>query len=212
MLIAKLRISLRDAGIAYNSATELETTKARGTVLTDGKVVRGLGTHFANQAAKERFDRLTKDSNTIREAFNRKFLRTPIEGTFVVNTKGEAKAYIASQTINPELFVSVMEFELGAADEGLDKQEMDEWGKRVKAQLERIPLGRAETVSNEGIDALEELSKCPVLAPATREAIGTLIAQAKVGQINRIDFKRSIELMDVTMDQGTLVPKRPVLE
>ena len=67
-------------------------------------------------------------------------------------------------------------------------------------------------MSNEGIDALEELSKCPVLAPATREAIGTLIAQAKVGQINRIDFKRSIELLDVSMDQGTLVPRRPVLE
>ena len=211
MLIAKLRICLKDAGIAYNSASELETTKVRGTVLEGGKVVRGLGTSFASIAAKERFDRLTSESNVIREAFNRKFLRTPIEGTFIVNTKGEAKAFIAGQSINPELSVTVMEFELGTADEGLDKQEMDEWGKRVKAQLTRIPLGRGQQVDSDGIEALETLANCPALSPATADAIRLLANQAKVGQITRIDFKRSIELLDVSMDQTTLSPQRSAI-
>ena len=211
MLIAKLRISMKDATISYNSSEELETEKGRGTVLPDGKVIRGLGTHFANLAAQERYDRLTKESNVVREKFNRRFMRTPIDGTFIISEKGEAKKYIESLNINTELDVSVIEFELGATAGGLDNAEMQEWGKRVKNQLLRIPLGRANTVDSEGMDVLKTLSNCPVLSKETSEAIRLLLAQVEVGQLNRVDFKRSIELLDVNMDQATLQPGRNII-
>jgi hypothetical protein len=208
MLIAKLRISLRDANIQYNSSAELETEKTRGTVLADGKVVRGLGTHFANKESQERYDRLTKESNVIRDKFNRQFLRTPIEGTFIIATKGEAKDFIAKLPRDPDIDASVIEFELGVAADGLDDKEMAEWGLRVKNQLIRVPLGRGDSVAGDGIEALETLAKCPVLSAETAQAINILIAQVRVGSMNRLDFKRNIELLDVTMDQATLAPSR----
>jgi hypothetical protein len=207
MLIAKLRISLRDANIQYNRCTELGTDKVRGTVLEDGKVIRGLGTHFANKEAQERYDRLTKESNVIREKFNRQFMRTPIDGTFIITAKGEAKTFIDGLLINPELDVSVIEFELGAPD-SLDETEMREWSTRVKNQLTRIPLGRGEEVDTDGLAALETLAGCPVLAQATADNIRAMIAQVRIGKLNRVDFRRSIELLEVSMDQGALSPSR----
>lgn len=209
MLIAKLRISLKDANIQYNSAKELEIEKTRGTVLADGKVLRGLGTHFASLEAKERYDRLTKESNTIREKFNRRFLRTPIDGTFIVDRKGEAKEFAAAQPFNPDIDVFVIEFELGVVDGGLDEREMSEWSQRVKAQLTRIPLGRGEDVDSDGLSALATLASCPVLAKETADNIKVMIEQVRQGKLNRVDFKRSIELLEVEMDQATLVPNRP---
>lgn len=207
MLIAKLRISLRDANIQYNRSSELGIDKGRGTVLEDGKVIRGLGTHFASLEAKERYDRLTKDSNVVREKFNKQFMRTPIEGTFIINARGDAKKFIEAMSINPELDVTVIEFELGAP-ESLDEKEMREWSARVKAQLTRIPLGRGDTVDSDGLNALRTLAGCPVLAKETANTILALITQAQIGQLNRVDFKRSIELLDVSMDQSSLAPRR----
>lgn len=208
MLIAKLRISLRDVHIRYNSKLELSTEKDRGTVLEDGKVVRGLGTHFENIAMMERYNKLTKESNAVRESFNRQFLRTPIEGTFIIANKGEAKRFVEEQQINPELDVSVIEFELGATNEGLDEAEMREWGKRVKAQLARVPLGRGEKLDDDGIKALETLIGCPMLSRETANSIASMIAQLKVGQMDKIDFRRSLEMLEVNMDQTELRPER----
>jgi hypothetical protein len=208
MLIAKLRISLENANIHYNSCKELSTDKHRGTVLEDGKVVRGLGTHFADKASQERYDRLTKASNIIREKFNKHFMRTPIDGTFIINNKGEGKAFIGELTIDPELAVSVIEFELGST-ESLDETEMREWGQRVKNQLTRIPLGRGEQTDEEGLTALQTLASCPVLSKETAQNIRTMIEQVRVGQMTRVDFKRNIEMLNVEMDQATLTPKRP---
>ena len=207
MLIAKLRISLKDCLITYNSSSELETDKTRGTVLTDGKILRGLGTHFANKEAQERWQRLTTQSNVIREAFNRRFLRTPIESTFVVNKAGEAKEFARKYADNPDIEVSVFEFELGAPD-SLDDKEMKEWSDRVKGQLKRVPLGRGEDIDAEGLSALETLAGCPVLAKATSESILKMVAEVRVGKMNRTELKRGISLLQVSMDQSTLVTPR----
>jgi len=208
MLIAKLRISLKDCAIAYNSSAELETTKARGTVLTDGKIVRGLGTHFASQEAKERFDRLTAEANVIRNKFNEHFLRTPIESTFVIGVRGEAKAFIASLPVNPDIEVSVFEFELGSASGDLDEKEMKEWSVRVKAQLTRVPLGRGEEADQDGLAALETLAGCPVLSQETAARIRLMVSEVRVGKMTRTDLKRGISLLDVAMDQTSLAPRR----
>jgi hypothetical protein len=207
MLIAKLRISLRDANIQYNRSSELGTDKARGTVLEDGKVIRGLGTHFANKESQERYDRLTKESNVIRDKFNRQFVRSPIEGVFIIAEKGEAKKYVEGLTINPELDIMVTEFEIGAPD-SLDETEMREWSKRVKAQLTRVPLGRGDKLDDDGLKALETLAGCPVISKETADSIRRMVAEVRVGQMDKVDFKRGIELLNVEMDQTTLAPNR----
>jgi len=208
MLIAKLRISLRDASIQYNRPDELGTATNRGTVLADGKVVRGLGTHFANQAAKERFDRLTKESNDLREQFNRRFLKSPIDGVFIINAKGEARTFVATLTMSEGIDAYVTEFELGGVGAGLDAEEMGQWAAKVKTQLERIPLGRGKDIDGDGIKALKTLAKCPVLAAATATAINTLIAQVECNKMDKVEFKRSIELLSVEMDQSELIVSR----
>lgn len=208
MLIAKLRISLKDCNIKYNSSAELETTKARGTVLVDGKIVRGLGTHFESIEAKERFDRLTKEANIIRNKFNERFLRTPIESTFVIGARGEAKAFVSSLEANPDIEVSVFEFELGSANGELDEKEMKEWSQRVKAQLTRVPLGRGEEADQDGLAALETLAGCPVLSPETAARIRLMVSEVRVGKMTRTDLKRGISLLDVAMDQTSLAPRR----
>lgn len=208
MIIAKLRISLKDIGIKFNQASELGTDKHRGDVLTNGEVVRGLGTHFASVAAKERFDRLTKESNEIREQFNRRFLKSPLDGVFVIANKGDAKAFVNGLTYDTGLEVWVTEFELNNTNGGLDTTEMSAWSEKVKTQLVRIPLGRgkAEKIDPEGIAALEELSKCPVLTKETSEAIMLLVTQARANQVDRVELRRSIELLDVKMDQTSMEP------
>jgi len=208
MLIAKLRVSLKDCGIQYNNSAELETTKVRGSELVDGKIIRGLGTHFASKEAKERFDKLTAKGNKIREQFNQRFLRTPIESTFVVSKAGEAKEFAKQfDGERPDIDVSVFEFELGATAE-LDEKEMKEWGERVKSQLKRVPLGRGEEVDEDGLTALLTLASCPVLAQETRDRITTMVAEVRVGKMNRADFKRGISIMPVVMEQSTLMVPR----
>jgi hypothetical protein len=208
MLIAKLRVSLKDCGIQYNSSAELETAKVRGSELVDGKIIRGLGTHFASKEAKERFDRLTAKGNKIREQFNQRFLRTPLESTFVVTTPGEAKEFAKQfDSERPDIDVSVFEFELGATAE-LDEKEMKEWGERVKSQLKRVPLGRGEEVDEDGLTALLTLASCPVLAQETRDRINGMVAEVRVGKMNRADFKRGISILPVVMEQSTLLVPR----
>jgi hypothetical protein len=166
-----------------------------------------LGTHFANKEAQERWQRLTTQSNVIREAFNRRFLRTPIESTFVVGKAGEAKEFARQFADNPDIEVSVFEFVLGATSD-LDDKEMKEWGDRVKGQLKRVPLGRGEDIDANGLAALETLAGCPVLSKDTAQAILKMVGEVRVGKMNRVDLKRGISLLSVTMDQTTLVTPR----
>ena len=204
MLIAKLRVSLNNIGIGYNSNKELGTDITRGATLSDGCVVRGLGTHFADAAAKERFDSLTRESNEIRSRFNRQFMRTPIDGTFVIPIKGQGKFFVEQLPKNPDIDVSVIEFELSSAGEGLDMEEMQEWGDRVKNQLLRIPLGRGKDIDEEGLLSIEVLSDCPVMARSSAKIIKDLVAQVRGGSLTRADFKLALEKITVEMDPEAL--------
>jgi hypothetical protein len=210
MLIAKLTVSINDAGIAYNSATELEAKHQAGDVLEDGKVVRGLGTHFASKEAKERYDKLTAEGNAIRVKFANRFLRTPIEATFIISKPGEAREFAAQFASNPDIVVRVFEFELGSVGGNLDEMEMKEWSRRVKEQLKRVPLGRSEEADEEGLDALETLASCPVLARETAERLMKMVNEARVGTLKRADLKRNVALLDVSMDQTSLEIPRSV--
>lgn len=203
LIIAKLSVRLKDANIKYNSSLELETTKERGTVLADGKIVRGLGTHFESKEAKDRFDRLTSRSNAIREEFNRKFARGPFEGTYVMSKAGEALEF-ASQFANERPDIDVVTYEVnlsGAFD-------MAEWQERIKSQAKRVGLGRAEFAADDGLNDLANLAQCPVLATSTRDSLLALIAQARAGDMKRVDFKRNIDLLKVEMDTAPLMVPR----
>lgn len=208
MLIAKLRVSIKDAGILYNNSTDLETDKSRGAVLKDGKILRGLGTSFRSVEAKERYEKLVSEANAIRVEFGQRFLRTPIESTFVLTRRGEGKEFATKFGGNPDIEVYVTELELGA-QESLDEKEMKEWSQRVKEQLKRVPLGRGEEADADGLAALETLAGCPVLSKETADRIRLMVSEVKVGKMNRTDLKRGISLLDVQLDQSPLLAPRP---
>lgn len=204
MLIAKLRVSLRNISISYNSGSELGTDKVRGAVLQDGSVVRGLGTHFADQASKDRYDELTRQSNEIRSKFNRQFMRTPIDGTFVIPIKGQGKFFVDQLPKNPDIDVSVIEFELSSAGDGMDTEELQEWGNRVKNQLTRIPLGRGKDIDDEGLATIVALADCPVMSRTTAQAINGLVEQVRAGTLSRQDFKQAMDKLTIEMDPTAL--------
>ena len=204
MLIAKLRVSLNNVGIGYNSGSELGTDKVRGVVLADGCVVRGLGTHFADVAAKERYDVLMHEANEIRSKFSRTFMRTPIEGTFVIPIKGQGKMFVEELPKNPDIEVSVIEFELSAAGDGLDVEELQEWSDRIKNQLLRIPLGRGKDVDDAGLESIETLASCPVMASGTSKAIKDLVVDVRAGTLSRQDFKIALEKTTIELDPTAL--------
>ncbi len=204
MLIAKLSVAINNAGIEYNSNTELGTDKTRGAVLPNGSVVRGLGTHFADQAAKERYERLTKEANAIRDKFSRQFMRTPIEGTFILPIKGQGKFFAERLSTDPDVAVSVVEFELSSAGEGLNPRELSEWGDRVKNQLLRIPLGRGKDADDEGLSAIETLADCPAMSPTTSRVIKDLLSRVRNKLLSRQDFKCALENLKVEMESSAL--------
>lgn len=203
--IAKLRISMKDAGIRYNSSTELETRVGRGSVLADGKVVRGLGTHFDSKESEERFNRLTSKSNAIRDQFNLRFARFLFDGTYVVKP-GEgrefAKQFVSEQ---PDITVDVFEYDVTGDS---DERELSIWSGRIKEQFKRAKLGRGEDVDEDGLKALETLAGCPVLAAATRDRVLEMVAQVRAGKIDRVELKRGIGLLDVQVDGDQLSVRR----
>lgn len=205
MLIAKLRICLKDCSIAFNSSAELGTDKGRGTVLQDGKVVRGLGTHFASLEAKERYDRLTSRSNAIRTEFNNRFGRGPFDGTYIVNP-GEGKAFAQKfESDKPDVDVSVFEYDIQGNP---DAKELEEYCLRLKNQLKQVPLGRGQDADEEGLAALELLSKCPMFAKDTADSIQRMVSEVRVGKMNRTDLKRGISLLQVNMEAEVLMAPR----
>ena len=201
MYIAKLRISVNDAGVQYNNSAELETTHKRGDVLADGKIVRGLGTHFASQEAKDRYDKLVSRSNEIRGEFNRNFARFLFDGTYVVKP-GEGRTFAEKfSNDRPDVVVDVFEYDISGDP---DERELSEWSQRIKGQLKQFPLGRGEKTDVEGLNALKTLAGCPVLAKETSDAILRMVGEVEVGRMNRTDLKRGISLLNVKMDSTTL--------
>jgi hypothetical protein len=204
MLIAKLRVSLNNVGIGYNSAAELGTSITRGATMADGAVVRGLGTHFADRSAYDRFQQLTRESNEIRAQFNRQFMKTCIDGTFIIPIRGQGKMFLEGLTKNPDIEVSVIEFELSSAGDGLDLEEMQEWANKIKNQLIRIPLGRGSDVDEEGLSSIEALVDCPVMARTTAKTIKDMVAQVRANTLSRKDFRDAIEKLNIELDSTAL--------
>jgi len=210
MIIAKLTITF-DRGVASNKAQDIGL-ETQPTSTQDGGVVRGLGTHFRDEAARLAATERSTEEQRIRTAFKREFLASPIPGTYVLPSTGTGADLLTRLGVRPDIDARVCEYELAATNEALPPGELREWSERVKAQVDTVPLGRGKTAGEEGLGILERLASCPLLADETRNALQGIIAEARLERIDRIEVKRRIEVLDVQVDLAALAPRRaPVL-
>jgi hypothetical protein len=218
MIIARVEVGLGNTNIKYNTPGELGTAATRGTVLANGEVVRGIGTHFASQSDKERYDALTKQQLQVRAALAERFVRVHFfKSAFIIKELGEAKKfveeYIRGNKIDPCVRVDVIEGDFSVEGGITDKQLVD-WSTTVKEQLERVRLGQKKgQVNREALTALETLADCPALSQDTAGSIRKLVGEFRLGHILKDEFQRSIQILNVKMDATALTgPKRSVPE
>lgn len=213
MLIAKLTISY-DRGVALNKPEDLMDGEApkglvagRGYKTADGKIVRGIGSHFRSEAEAELVKQRDINARAIYNAFRSKFMAAPIEGLYFVEKPGEAKAFVAGLEVRDDMRVYVSEFELSAPQD-LEQAEMASWGKRIKNQLSSISLGRNKEADEDGLNALLSLAGCPMLKKETGDRIRELVEGVRTAKITRVEIKRHIEKLNVQVDTTTLAPRR----
>jgi hypothetical protein len=197
-----------DSGIHYNNPQDLGL-EAKPESTKDGGLVRGLGTHFSSAEDKNRFTRLTKEANDLREQFRRRFVVSNIDSLYIEPTKGSAKTFVSQMDIDPQLRVIVQELSVEGT---MEEETLRAWEGKIKTQFQRMPLGRGKDIDETGLHALEELSRCPVLASTTGDAIRIMVQQLRVGSLTRVDFKRNIETLELKFDDAPLQPRRPVAE
>ena len=206
MIVGRLHVSF-DRGVKTNRAPDLGLEE-RPVETQDGGLVRGLGTHFRDEAARDLAKRLGKEEARIREAFRRRFLASPIPGIYVFDREGAGKALLDSLNVEPEVSAAVAEYELSLSNE-LPPVEIIEWANRVKRQLLDVPLGKASDQGAEGLATLKGLAECPVLDDETRQELVRLIAITKLGAISRVELKREIEFVEIKL-AAPLAPRRNV--
>ena len=205
MLIAKLSISY-DRGMEWNKPEDVGL-EAEPTTTKDGGVIRGLGTHWKSEEDRLRVKELDKENNRVRAAFRERFLVTPLDSVYIMQRLGEAKEFLGSLEIRPDIEARVTEFYLGAAEE-MSSQDMTEWSKKIKRQLGQVGLGRGKEADEEGLRALETLVRCPLIGKETASRVLEMVASVRLNKMDRIELKRSIETLDVKVDSRILAPRR----
>jgi hypothetical protein len=154
MIVAKLTISY-DRGLAFNDARDIAADGSKKDIFTrgaktpDGKIIRGLGTHYRSEADALLVQERDKEARRIYNEFRSRFISTTIDGLYVVPQRGVAKAYVQSLEVRPDMKVRVTEFEL-STHEPLASAEVNEWAQRIKRQLGSISLGRSKEADAEG--------------------------------------------------------------
>ena len=198
MIVAKLTISY-DRGTSLNRGTEIGAALKKGDVTADGGVVRGLGSHFRSQADMEAAQARDKERNRIYQSFRERFITTTIDGLYLVSGYGLAKEFVES--LRPVgIEVRVSEFEL-TSSAGLDVEELAAWGGKIKRQLGAVALGRKKQVEESGVKAINALADCPLLTDETRTAIKNLVALLSTEQIDRTEFRKRLDEMNVAIKQ-----------
>lgn len=204
MIVAKLTIQY-DRGVAYNQPEDLNATIGKQTTTEDGKVIRGIGTHFKSVADAERVKRLDQEAKGLYCEFREAFMATPIEGVYAIPERGAGRAWLSARRpgVSPEIKVRVSEFVLETYD-SLEASEITDWSRKVKAQLSSVQLGRHKEADENGLAALLTLAKCPVLSRDTAQRIKDLVAQLKANQITKIDLRRKIDTLNVKIETAPL--------
>jgi len=217
MIMARVEVGLGNTGIRYNRMEDLGTTLGRGSVLTDGSVLRGIGTKFASLADKQRYDDLTKQQLKVRVALSEAFGRVSFfQSTFIESEIGEIQKFmdkfVADNQIDPAVHIDIIDGEFSVTN--LTDKQLNDWGASVKEQIERVRLGQKKgQVNGAALTALEKLADCPALSEDTAGAIRKLVGEFRLGHIRKDDFQRSVQMLDVKMDATVLTgPKRAVPE
>lgn len=210
MLICKLTISY-DRGLARNDekdlAQEAGGVLGRGATTADGKIIRGLGTHFRSKEDADLVGERDKEARRIYRAFRERFLTTPIDGLYAVPEPGVAASYLDELNVQLGLKVRVTEFAL-TTNGDLDAAEIAEWSRRVKNQLIGVQLGRKKDIDENGLSALATLANCPVISQETKTTILNLVEGVRTQKVTRVELKRNLEKLDVKLDAKQLSPRR----
>jgi hypothetical protein len=168
----------------------------------EGGKVRGLGTHYTSKEAEALDKELSILRGTIDRAFGREYLRSPIPGLYVVPDKDAARNFLLRLNPDPRLNARAVVYVLQSAEK--NTEEVEEWVKLIRNQIKAAPLGRSKEAGKEGLDIIEKLIQCPVLSGETRTRISNLVEQAKLGTVERTEFKRQIAELDITLDVPTV--------
>ena len=218
MLIAKLTISY-DRGVEYNRPKDLldglkkaedVEVKQRGETTKDGKIIRGIGTHFKSKEALELYKLRGREASRIRGEFRKRFLMSPLDGVYIIPSPGIGRRFIHDLKYRNDMSVTVTEFNLESTT-SLDDAQLSEWAARVKNQFKNISLGRTPEADEDGLRALDALSKCPCLSKATGTRIRELVAMVREHKLTRIEVRRALEKMPVEIEQEPLAPHRSAM-
>lgn len=225
MRIAKLTISY-DRGLERNDEKDLfysaslgedvakTAINAKGATTADGKIIRGLGTHFKSQRDQELVKKRDQIASQIRQAFRERFVATSIDGVYVLTESGAGKDFVSelpgmllNEMHENDVKLRVQEFDLVTED--LDAGELRAWSERIKNQLASVQLGRKKELDEDGLNALVTLSQAPIISAATGRRIRELVEALRERKIDRIEIKRQIAQMDVEIEEGAvLAPRR----
>lgn len=200
MIVARISMSF-DRGVARNNPQDVGL--GDNPVLTpEGGEIRGLGTHFISPEAKVFAEKCTAEEARIRKSLDRRLMRSPIPGLYVLSYDGEGDSILRSLDPIPEVNARCKTYNL-TSNGSIEGAELTDWIERIKAQLKMIPIGkgRGKSVSEEGIEITEQLAKCPILSESTKNAILSLVAKAKFDQIEKMEFRR--QLVDLTIEIDT---------
>lgn len=206
MIVGKISCSFY-RGLEQNTAEDVvdmvavEATGAncepRNLVRAD-ELRRGLGTRYISLEAKEKAVLLGIEEGRVNRLIAREFLRSPIPGLYVVSSRTDLERVLVKINPDPEINCRAVVYVLEATEK--NSKEIEEWASTIKNQLKTAPLGRAKEAGAEGLDVIQRLATCPVLSEETRDRILSLVGQARMETLSRIDFKRAIADVEVSMD------------
>lgn len=210
MKVGRLTCSF-DRGLVRNQARDVGLN-TQPTETPSGGPVCGLGTHYRSVEARENAKRWETEERRVRIEFARRFMASPIPGLFVLPERDAGDKLLRSLDVDPNVKIRCVPYDLDPGTD-LPTAEVEEWASRIRNQLEAAPLGRGKEAGKQGLEVLDNLAACPVLSKETAQVIRDLVNQARLGQVDRIDFKRRISEINlgvVVGEQEIVVPPRKV--
>lgn len=209
MIVGRLTISY-DRGVARNAASDVNLD-AEPTTTPDGGIVRGLGTHYRSQEARDNAMAWSAAERKVRLEFSRSFMSSPLPGVYVLPDRDAGRLLLQSLEIPLAVQARVSVYDL-SPDGDLPPAEVAEWVERIRRQLDDLPLGRGKETSAAGLKAMESLIACPVLSEDTRNALSGLIAETRLASVERVEFKRRLADIPLTVSIAPVIaPRRPSL-
>lgn len=220
MRVARLTISF-DHGLCRNKAEDVieadndgeaqfkaSQVHDKGSKTRDGKIIRGLGTHFKSEEDFLLSQERGREAAKIRKAFKNKFVVSPLEGVYFMPKAGEGHRFIETMIIRDDIEVRVTEYNLTSAAE-MEAAELRDWSERIRRQFSAISLGRKKAeVSEEGLSQILSLTDCPVLSPKTADTIRDLVQMIRAEKIDKVQLKRRFKEMDFEISGEALSPRK----